>query len=200
MTIARYKCLRLLNKDGPLFRWVFVVISVATVCSAMLLLRCLLSCLPLLPLTSAWGGDHANGGLPQVDLGYEIHQAISYNVRPCPSTDNRRTDNSRKLDKPTISQTLDTPSLQWVIFVLQHQCHRPVETLKSRTAASREYVHRLHQLGTSSQPSMLPISQPETRPVSTIPRLRSSFKHSSRVAAPRLRQLQASPRTVSFSM
>jgi hypothetical protein len=48
----------------------------------MLVLHHLFWYLPILSLSSAWGGGYGHHGLPQVDLGYEIHQALSYNVRP----------------------------------------------------------------------------------------------------------------------
>jgi hypothetical protein len=54
----------------------------------MLLHTCLLGFLPFVfasptgpPGGGGGHGGYGGGGLPQVDLGYENHQAISFNVR-----------------------------------------------------------------------------------------------------------------------
>jgi hypothetical protein len=65
--------------------------------------------------------------LPTVDLGYEIHQAISFNVIYFPFSlhDQPVTDSHISLlDKPTIFPISGTLSLHWAIYALRHQSHR----------------------------------------------------------------------------
>jgi hypothetical protein len=69
----------------------------------------------------------AQSALPQIDLGYQIQQASSFNVctRPTSILPWQLTLDS-KLGKYTTSATSATGSLQSENFALRHLWHRPV--------------------------------------------------------------------------
>lgn len=92
----------------------------------------------------------ARQALPKVDLGYEIHQALSYNVS---HTDYSKKEGYlnrtfyRKLVSYINSPIFDMLSLRSATCASQRQSHRLVATQSFKLATYLTFAHRLDQPG-----------------------------------------------------
>ncbi len=94
--------------------------------------------------------------LPQVDLGYETHQAISYNVRALCCHELRSTNDISLPLKSIISPTFATRNHLLASFGSMLRNHPPVEILSSKMEVLARFARRLLRRGVlSGSPSPL---------------------------------------------
>lgn len=100
--------------------------------------------------------DVISQSLPTVDLGYETHQALAYNVSRIQSSTILSDSCDRMPTTPTASTISDLHKPLLETCVLQHQSHLLVEIRWSRMVVSVQFAHKLLQAGS---PLLLPSPQ-----------------------------------------
>lgn len=114
--------------------------------------------------------SRASSSLPTVDLGYEVHQAISFNVRSVNYPDAKAyyvNNDRRKTVAFTTSVTSDMRSLPLEPFVFVLQNPRPDVTQSSRSGSRAESAHKPCPTGPTSPDSSSRLLLPGTRRRST---------------------------------